>query len=128
MARSHHRGDYRIVNGSDKEPGGVRRGPSRKRHKKTLFQRLAERAKKILVRSVKKAVTDRVTAAVEKKVKKLLKPRAARSHHLGSYTIANGSAAEGKIRRGPRRKFSESEKTNQRRARWREKSAAKRGK
>lgn len=110
------------------EPGGVRRGPRRKRHKKTFAQKLLEKAKRILKSSVKKAITDAVVSHVQKKVARRLKAGRAhvRSHHKGQYHVVNGSAQEGHVRRGPRRKESTSFKVRKRRAIWRVKAAEKR--
>ncbi len=108
----------------------MRRGPTRKRRKKTLVQKLLEAGKKIIIRSVKKAVTDAAVKAVERKVAKRLKAGRAhvRSHHKGQYHVVNGSAQEGHVRRGPRRKESSSFATRKRRARWRVEAAERRAK
>lgn len=125
--KSHHKGHYKITNGSDTEPGGIRRGPRRKRTKKSLLRKIAERAARILANAALDAA--KKAAREKKKPARLIAGRGhVRSHHKGQYHIVNGSKEEGHVRRGPRLKSSSSFAVRKRRARWRAAKQNERGK
>lgn len=126
MARSHHKGHYVIRNGSDKEPGGVRRGPKRKpvKPKPSLLRKLLE--------DTAKDVLNELAKGIGGKIKKHFAGRLGRrkkSHHKGEYPIRNGSDTEdGGVRRGPPLRRSNNIKLELKRARWRQRAKARRGK
>lgn len=127
--RSHHKGKYVIINGSDKEPGGVRRGPKRKPPKKEpgFWEKVWEDVKKDLAAEAKKLAKE----ALRKKLKRgpKRKPgRPRRSHHRGKYRIINGSDKEPTgIRTGPRRLVTNDARLAGWRAKARERQKKRRG-
>lgn len=124
---SHHKGSYKIANGSDRERGGVRRGPRKKALKIKLREAAVDLAVRIAAAKMKALRKSRVAAMHAAGLQR--KRRSGPSHHKGTYEIRNGSESEpGGIRRGPPTLKDGGRKRKGMRERWRRAKRAQRGK